>query len=50
MMKTEFKIKMPGGYESPRMMVQDIVPAGMLCVSVEHEGYDANEIELDFGW
>lgn len=50
MMKTDFKIKMPGGYESPCMSVQEILPVGMLCVSVDHEGYDANEIELDFGW
>jgi hypothetical protein len=50
MMKTEFKIKMPGDYESPRIMNQEVVPAEMLCVSVDHEGYDSNEIELDFEW
>lgn len=50
MMKKEFKIKMQGDYESPRIMLQEITPDEVLCASVDHEGYDANEIELDFEW
>lgn len=52
MMKTEFNVKVPGGYESPCTSVQNIVPEGLVCAStgVGHAGYDPDEIEFDFGW
>lgn len=42
--------KFSEGYETPLVLLQEMDAEGLLCASFGHDGYDTDEVELDFGW
>ena len=42
--------KLSEGYETPLALLQEMDAEGLLCASFGHDGYDTDEVELDFGW